>query len=108
MSAAGFIGAVLFLALGVIELAIVKRALYPALRWRHERAKTTQEHGMEPNRIMVLVKFQCLILMPLLGYLLGSVAFVRNNLEPILIGIVLLSVLPIAFEFWRKRRALRS
>ena len=44
----------------------------------------------------------------ILGYLLGSVSFVRNNLEPILIGIVLLSVLPIAFEFWRKRRALRS
>ncbi len=39
-----------------------------------------------------------------LGYLLGNVAFVRNNLEPILVGIVALSVLPIAVEFLRNRR----
>ena len=43
-----------------------------------------------------------------LGYLLGSVDFVRNNLEPILLGIVALSVLPIAIEVLRKRRAARA
>ncbi|MEE1929782.1 VTT domain-containing protein [Streptomyces sp. TRM 70351] len=40
----------------------------------------------------------------LLGALLGQIAFVRDNIEPILIGIVFLSVVPIIIEFWRARR----
>ena len=40
-----------------------------------------------------------------LGYYLGQVEFVRANLEPIILGIVVLSVLPIAFELTRSRRA---
>ncbi len=38
-----------------------------------------------------------------LGYWLGQIAFVRDNIEPILIGIVLLSVLPVAVELLRAR-----
>ena len=66
------IGAILFLALGVIELIVVNRAIYPALRWRHEKAKMTQSQGIEPNRIMALVKIQSLIVLPLLGLFLGD------------------------------------
>ena len=40
-----------------------------------------------------------------LGYFLGQVEFVRANIEPIILVIVLLSVLPIAFELARARRA---
>jgi membrane-associated protein len=40
----------------------------------------------------------------LLGYWLGNVPFVRHNIEAMLILIVVLSVLPIAFEFARARR----
>jgi membrane-associated protein len=40
-----------------------------------------------------------------LGYFLGQVEFVRENLEPIILGIVFLSVLPIVFELTRARRA---
>ena len=39
-----------------------------------------------------------------LGYFLGQVDFVRNNIEPILIAIVLLSVVPIAIELLRAHR----
>jgi len=39
-----------------------------------------------------------------LGYFLGSVAFVRDHIEVILIGIVLLSVVPIGLEYLRSRR----
>ncbi|WP_211319117.1 DedA family protein [Quadrisphaera granulorum] len=39
-----------------------------------------------------------------LGYLLGGIAFVRDNIEVILILIVLVSVLPVAFEVLRARR----
>jgi len=44
----------------------------------------------------------------LLGYSLGGVGFVRTNIEVILIGIVLLSVVPIAVELWRKRSRSRD
>ena len=39
-----------------------------------------------------------------LGYFLGQVEFVRDNLEPIILGIVALSVLPIAIELLKARR----
>ncbi|UQU67619.1 VTT domain-containing protein [Couchioplanes caeruleus] len=39
-----------------------------------------------------------------LGYFLGRVAFVRNNIEFILIGIVAVSVVPIGIELLRARR----
>jgi membrane-associated protein len=40
-----------------------------------------------------------------LGYFLGQSEWVRNNIEFILIGIVMASVVPITIEIWRKRRA---
>jgi hypothetical protein len=66
------IGAVIFLAIGVLELAVLNRTLYPVLRWRHEKAKTTQSQGIEPNRIMTLVKIQSLIIMPVIGLFVGD------------------------------------
>jgi membrane-associated protein len=41
----------------------------------------------------------------ILGYFLGQIAFVKSNIEFILVGIVLLSVIPIGVELLRKRRA---
>ena len=40
----------------------------------------------------------------LLGYWLGQIVFVRDNIEYILIAIVAISVLPIGFELLRARR----
>ncbi|BCB75240.1 hypothetical protein GCM10022251_34040 [Phytohabitans flavus] len=39
-----------------------------------------------------------------LGYLLGQISFVKNNIELILIGIVAISVAPIAVQALRSRR----
>ena len=39
-----------------------------------------------------------------LGYFLGGIDFVKNNIEPILIAIVVLSVLPVFFELFRANR----
>ncbi len=72
MSFAGLIGALLFLSIGIAELAVVNRSVYPALRWRHERAKVTQSQGLSPSTIMGLVKIQSLILLPLAGLFLGN------------------------------------
>lgn len=41
----------------------------------------------------------------LLGYWLGNFAFIKNNIEALLILIVGVSVVPVAIELWRARRA---
>jgi membrane-associated protein len=43
----------------------------------------------------------------ILGYYLGQFAFVRNNIEAMLIAIVLVSVVPIGIEYLRARAAKR-
>ncbi|MGR6319834.1 VTT domain-containing protein [Micromonospora soli] len=43
-----------------------------------------------------------------LGYFLGQIAFVKANIEYILIAIVLVSVLPIGIQLLRSRRARRT
>lgn len=40
----------------------------------------------------------------LLGYALGNVTFIKENIEALLVAIVLVSVIPIAVEMWRARR----
>ena len=40
----------------------------------------------------------------LLGYALGNVPFIRDNIESLLVVIVLVSVIPIGIELWRARR----
>ena len=44
-------------------------------------------------------------LLTTLGYQLGQVPLVRQNFEKVVVGIVLLSVLPIFLEAWKARRA---
>jgi membrane-associated protein len=44
------------------------------------------------------------LLMTLLGYYLGGVDFVRRNFEKVILGIILVSVLPIFFEYLRSRK----
>lgn len=68
----GVIGALLFLSLGLAEVALFNRSVYPSLRSRFERAKTTQSQGVSPSTIMALVKFQGLVLMPVVGFLIGD------------------------------------
>lgn len=41
----------------------------------------------------------------LLGYALGTIPFVRTNIEALIVLIVAVSVLPMVFEIWRARRA---
>lgn len=41
----------------------------------------------------------------LAGYFLGSIPIVKNNFELVIVLIVIISVLPMGFEFWQARRA---
>jgi membrane-associated protein len=45
------------------------------------------------------------LLLTILGYFLGGVGWIKDNLEAALILIVLVSVLPMVVEWWRARRA---
>ncbi len=42
--------------------------------------------------------------MVMLGYFVGNVTFVKNNIELLVVGVVVLSVIPIALETFRQRR----
>ena len=66
------LGALIFLILGIAELIVLQRSVYPSLRWRYEQAKTTQTQGIDPARIMTLLRIQSLVFMPVLGLLLGG------------------------------------
>lgn len=44
----------------------------------------------------------------LLGFFFGNIPFVRDNFEAVIIGIVLISVLPAIFEWWKTRKESKS
>ena len=44
----------------------------------------------------------------LLGYWLGRFEIIQSLLEPIVIGIVVLSVLPMAYEWYKRRKAAKA
>ena len=48
------------------------------------------------------------VLLTLLGYFLGSHPLVKESLSPAIGTIVVLSVLPVAHEAWRRRSARRA
>ena len=41
------------------------------------------------------------------GFLFGNVPIVKQNFPLVTIGIVIVSLLPVAFEWWKRRQALR-
>jgi membrane-associated protein len=41
----------------------------------------------------------------LLGYYLGSIPFVKNNVEVMILAFVLIAVVPVAVEYLRERAA---
>lgn len=43
-----------------------------------------------------------------LGYFLGNVAIIKNNIDLALVLVVVLSLVPMAFEYWRARRKLKE
>jgi membrane-associated protein len=42
------------------------------------------------------------------GYFFGNIPFVRHNFEYVIIVIILMSVLPMAFEWWKARREAKA
>ena len=75
LSLHGIAFALAFLALGLVEVWVFARAVYPVLSHRHEMAKVTYSQGRSPALITNLIRLQSLVALPLLGYFVGSQFF---------------------------------
>lgn len=42
------------------------------------------------------------------GYFFGNFEFVKKNFSAVILGIIVVSILPAVFEFWRERRRIRA
>ena len=58
--------------LGFVEVIFLDRLVYPSVRRGHERKKLTCSHRTDPAIVMQLIKFQGLVVLPLLGFLFGE------------------------------------
>jgi hypothetical protein len=61
--------------IGFLEVVIADRFVYPSVRRRHELKKVTGSQGADPAILMYFVRFQSLIVLPLLGLLFGEHLF---------------------------------
>jgi hypothetical protein len=66
------LGALIFLALGILCLAIYQRFIYPPLSARHERAKVTLTQKRDPAQLTRIVYVVALLGFPVAGFLLGD------------------------------------
>jgi membrane-associated protein len=56
----------------------------------------------------VIGGFAWVIICTLAGYFFGNIPVVKENFELVIIGIILLSVMPIGIEWWKARRAAKA
>lgn len=75
LSLHGLAFALVFLAIGLAEVWVFARAVYPVLSHRYETAKVTYSQGRSPRLINLLVRLQALVVLPLLGYAVGAQFF---------------------------------
>ncbi len=66
------IGGLAMLIVGVLDLGVMRTAVYPVMRRRHEQAKVTGSQGIEPNVIMAVFKVVNLVVFPAIGLLFGD------------------------------------
>jgi hypothetical protein len=72
------------LIVGFVEVVVADRVIYPSVRRRHEMKKVTGRHGIDPRSVMNVVRFQGLVILPVLGVLFGETLFgdaVRRMVE---------------------------
>ena len=65
-------GALAFLVIGLVDVMIMQRMVYPQMRRRHEEAKVTGKQGRDPALFMNGIRFFSLIVLPVVGYMMGG------------------------------------
>jgi membrane-associated protein len=48
------------------------------------------------------------LLFTLAGYFFGNIRFVRENFEFVIVAIILISIVPMAVEWWKVRREAKA
>jgi hypothetical protein len=71
------VGAFVFLLAGLALLLVVVHAVYPRLKWAHERAKVTGSQGIDPGWYVDAARAVFLALLPLIGFAIGPALFSR-------------------------------
>jgi hypothetical protein len=71
------LGGMAMLMVGLASYGVLRRILYPALRWRYERMKAYGRRGIEPNVWMELLKAVNLVALPVAGLLFGDAVLSR-------------------------------
>ena len=66
------IGGIVMLFVGLASYGILRRMVYPFLRWRYERMKAYGRRAIEPNVWMELLKAFNLLALPVVGLLFGD------------------------------------
>jgi len=66
------LGAAIMLALGLVDMIILSRLLYPALRERHGRALAHGAKAPSPRLVMRLLWLFNLLALPILGFIAGA------------------------------------
>ncbi len=74
------LGAFGFLAAGLALWLFALRAVYPRLKWAHERAKVTGSQGIDPGVYLDAGRAVCFALLPLIGFAMGP-ALLRRWFE---------------------------
>ena len=69
------LGLLIFLAIGIVDMAIYRRFIHPQLSRAHERAKVTGTQGQGPARIAKIMFIANLIILPIFGFLIGDALF---------------------------------
>ncbi len=70
-------GALVMLGLGLVELGIYQRWIYPAQRRHYEKAKVTGSHKVDPGSVRLIFKSLALLVFPALGFLFGDLVLNR-------------------------------
>jgi hypothetical protein len=65
-------GALVFLVIGLVDVMIIQRMVYPQMRRRYEEAKVTGTQGRDPALFMNGIRFFSLVLLPVVGFMLGD------------------------------------
>ena len=65
-------GALVFLVIGLVDIMFIQRMVYPQMRRRYEEAKVTGSQGRDPALFMNGIRFFSLVLLPVVGFMLGS------------------------------------
>ncbi len=65
-------GLLIMMGVGLVNLGVYQRWIYPALRRRHEKAKVTGSHGRDPGTVKLIFKTLALLVLPVLGFLFGD------------------------------------